>query len=103
MILAFFNLLNTLLSLALWVILLSVIFRWLFIWGIISSMTPLLFQLGDVFCRLADAVLKPFRRALPAINGVDISPLAAIIVIVFLQDILHSSFYNNFYQGQIIP
>jgi YggT family protein len=40
--------------------------------------------------RLADPILQPFRRLLPAFSGIDFSPLLALAVLYVLQQVIHS-------------
>ena len=90
MMLALFHMVDTILSLALWVVILSVLAHWLLVSRVVDEVR-ILSQLCDVLCRLGDGILSPFRRAIPLINGVDISPVAAVIVIVFVRDLLYAA------------
>ena len=38
--------------------------------------------------RLTEPVLKPIRRILPAMGGIDLSPIALIILLYFVRDLL---------------
>jgi len=43
---------------------------------------------GDLCFRITEPVLRHIRRFMPNINGVDLSPLALIFIIMFLQHFL---------------
>jgi YggT family protein len=38
--------------------------------------------------RLSEPALRPIRRALPDLGGLDISPVVLILVLIFLRDVV---------------
>ncbi|MFN3375341.1 MAG: YggT family protein [Burkholderiaceae bacterium] len=50
----------------------------------LQSQSPL----ADVIARLAAPVLKPFRRFIPLVGGIDLSPLAALLLMQVLMIVL---------------
>jgi len=44
-----------------------------------------------VLYRLTEPVLAPFRRIIPPIAGLDLSPLVVIFIIYFLQILIHQT------------
>ena len=59
------------------------IYRWILIIYIFMSWVPNIRQssVGHLFARLCDPYLEPFRRIIPPIGMIDISPWAAFIVL----------------------
>jgi YggT family protein len=57
---------------------------------VLLSWVPVRLPLGlaDLVFSVSETVLGPIRRALPAMGGLDISPLVAIIAIQVVQGIL---------------
>jgi YggT family protein len=42
----------------------------------------------DLLYRLTEPVLRPIRRFLPNLGGIDISPVIALLLIIFLRHLL---------------
>jgi len=47
-------------------------------------------MIGDVIYRLTEPALRPIRRILPDLGGIDLSPLVLLLGLVFLQKVLAS-------------
>ncbi len=53
----------------------------LIVYAILSWVPSASSMLQDLVARLAEPLVRPFRRFIPLIGGVDLSPLAAIVVL----------------------
>ena len=53
----------------------------LIVYAILSWVPNASSMLLDLVARLAEPLVRPFRRFIPLIGGVDLSPLAAIVVL----------------------
>ncbi|ESQ77900.1 YggT family protein [Asticcacaulis sp. YBE204] len=80
-----FFVLNGLLSFAVWVIIISAILSWLVAFNVINTRNPGVYRFMDMLDRMTYPILEPFRRMLPNLGGVDISPILAILVIKGMQ------------------
>jgi YggT family protein len=69
----------------LWVIIISVVMSWLIAFGIINTYNRTVAMIGDVLYRLTEPVLRPIRRLLPNLGGLDISPIIVILIIWLVQ------------------
>jgi YggT family protein len=69
----------------LWVIIISVVMSWLIAFGIINTYNRTVAMIGDVLYRLTEPVLRPIRRLLPNLGGLDISPIIVILIIWLIQ------------------
>jgi YggT family protein len=69
-----------------WVLLLTVVSSWLIAFGIVNVHNPNARQVLRVLHTLTDPVLSPIRRVIPAIGGIDFSPLIALVGLQFLQN-----------------
>jgi YggT family protein len=93
-------LINTLiyaLSLYWWVIIASAIFSWLYAFNVVNPRNPVVGTIGNMLYRLTEPVLRPIRRYMPDLGGVDISPIVVLLVIFFLQQFLNSTVRSLFY------
>ena len=61
--------------------------------GIVNRHHPFVSRVMYVLRRLTEPVLQYFRRFIPSIGGIDLSPIAVFILLSFLKDILYSYFY----------
>jgi YggT family protein len=78
-------LVNTILSLMTWAIILSAIFSWLFAFDVINRRNQFVAQLADFLDRITTPILAPFRRIIPPLGGIDISPIVVLLLINFLK------------------
>lgn len=85
---AIFWLIDTILTLAFWVILIQVILSWLINFNVINLYQPVVRQIWDGLNRLTAPIYAPLRRVLPNLGGIDLAPMIVIIAIFFLQNLL---------------
>ena len=90
---ALFWLVDTVVSLYIWALILSAVLSWLVAFGVINTQNRFVYLVGDFLHRVTEPALAPIRRVLPNLGGVDISPLVAILVLIFVQRLLFEAFY----------
>jgi len=78
-------LVSTILSLMTWAIILSAIFSWLFAFDVINRRNRFVAQVADFLDRITAPILEPFRRIIPPLGGIDISPIVVLLLINFLK------------------
>lgn len=71
-----------------WVIIGSAIMSWLVAFGVVNVRNQVVRTLVDFLYRVTEPVLRPIRRVLPNLGGIDISPVIALLLIFFLQHLL---------------
>jgi YggT family protein len=76
-----FFILNSLLSLLVLAIIAAAILSWLVAFNVINSRNQFVYQVMRFLEAVTEPVLWPFRRFIPALGGVDITPILAILVI----------------------
>ena len=81
-------LIDTILTLAFWIILIQVILSWLIVFNVINLHQPIVRQIWDGLNRLTDPIYRPIRNFLPNMGGIDLAPMIVIIAIFFLQNLL---------------
>ena len=80
---AIFWLVNTILSILTWSIILSAIISWLFAFDVINRRNRFVNQVADFLDRITAPLLEPFRRIIPPLGGIDISPIVVLLLINF--------------------
>ena len=68
-----------------WGIILMVIMSWLFTFNVLSPYGRIAGQVYGALRAITEPVLAPVRRFMPDMNGIDLSPVIVIILIVGLR------------------
>ena len=76
------------LQLYVWVIIISAVMSWLVAFNVINPYNRFVSMVGDFLYRITEPALRPIRRIIPPIGGMDLSPLALIFFIWFLQMVI---------------
>ena len=77
-----------LIGLYIWVIVIAAILSWLIVFDVVNRRNRVVYTLADGFNRLTEPALRPIRRRLPDMGGLDISPLVLIIGLWFVQEVV---------------
>ena len=70
------------------VIIASAIFSWLYAFNIVNSHNQVINTIGRVLYNLTEPALRPIRRFMPNLGGIDISPVILLLIIMFLQSFI---------------
>jgi YggT family protein len=71
-----------------WVLIVAAVLSWLIAFDVINTRNRLVYQINDFLYRITEPALRPIRRILPNLGGVDISPVIQILLIWFIQDLI---------------
>lgn len=71
-----------------WIVLFSVIITWLYHFGVINSSNQYVNAVGKFLYQMTEPVFSRIRRFLPAMGGIDFSPIIVLLGIGFLQYLL---------------
>ena len=85
---AVLNLINTVISLYIWVLIANAILSWLVAFNVVNTHNKIVYMIGDFLYRITEPVLRPIRRVVPDLGGIDISPIILILILFFLRDLL---------------
>ncbi len=84
-----YNVANIAINLFIWALIISAGLSWLVAFGIINTHNRLVYTVMDALHRVTEPVLRPIRNILPNTGGLDLSPLALILLLYLVQEILH--------------
>jgi YggT family protein len=71
-----------------WLLIASAILSWLIVFNVLNARNPVVDRIGDFLYRITEPALRPIRRFVPYIGGVDISPVVLILLLIFAQRML---------------
>ena len=75
-------------DLYIWVIIIGAILSWLVAFNIINTTNQFVYTIIDFLYRITEPALRPIRKIMPNFGGIDISPIALILGLIFLQMVL---------------
>ena len=58
---------------------------WLVAFGVVNVRNQFIRVVVDLLYRVTEPVLRPIRRFLPNLGGIDISPVVALLLIIVIQ------------------
>jgi YggT family protein len=85
---AFLSLVDTLITIYIWLLIAQAILSWPVSFGIVNRYNRVVALLGDFLWRVTEPLLRPIRRVLPDLGGIDISPVILILLLWFLRNLM---------------
>lgn len=79
---------DMLLNIYLWFIIASVILSWLIAFNVINTSNRFVYTVGEFLHRITEPALRPIRKVMPNLGGIDISPLILIVAIYVIRNFL---------------
>jgi len=76
------------LDLYMWALILSMVMSWLVAFNVINTHNRFIYLAGDFLYRVTEPALWRIRRVVPVMGGIDLSPMALILAILFLKMVL---------------
>jgi len=87
-----FILLDTIITIYLWVIIINAILSWLVAFNILNTQNRFVFSILDATYKMTDPALNKIRRFIPTFGSIDVSPVILILLLMFLRNILFEIF-----------
>lgn len=81
-------LIDTVIDIYTWIVIAGAIMSWLVAFGVVNISNKFIRMVVDVLYRLTEPVLRPIRRILPNLGGVDISPVILLLGLFFVRSLL---------------
>lgn len=85
---ALFNLINTVISIYIWLLIASAVISWLIAFSVLNTHNRVVYAITDFLYRVTEPALRPIRRFVPSLGGVDISPVVLILLLIFIRDFI---------------
>jgi len=84
-------LVNAVIGLMVWFIIIQAILSWLFAFDVINHRNRSVSQIADFLDRITAPILEPFRRIIPPLGGIDISPIIVLLLLQFVRILFNAS------------
>ena len=85
---AFIDIASLLLWVLQWIVIVQVILSWLVAFNVINTYNEFVRQLLYALDRILDPLLRPIRRIMPDLGGLDFSPMVLILLIMVARRVL---------------
>ncbi len=86
-------LVDTVLRLYIWIVIAAAVLSWLVAFNVANPRNRFVYVLGDILNRLTEPALRPIRRIVPLVGGLDLSPLVLILLLAFARRLLWEYVY----------
>ncbi len=85
---AFLNLFNNIVTLYIYILIFSAVLSWLIAFNVVNTSNKFVYTAADFLYRITEPALRPIRRILPNLGGIDVSPVVLILLLWFLRDLV---------------
>ena len=85
-------LIDTVITLYVWLLIASGVLSWLIAFNVVNLRNPIVMQVADFLDRVTEPALRPIRRVLPNLGGIDISPIILILLLYFVRNLIFELF-----------
>lgn len=82
------NFIAMVISLYVWVIIISAVFSWLIAFGVVNTNNQFVYTVVNTLYRLTEPALRPIRQFMPDLGGIDISPVILILLLIFIREVV---------------
>jgi len=83
-----FILLDSVITIYLWIIIINAVLSWLVAFKVLNTQNRFVFSVLDVTYKLTDPALNKIRRFIPTFGSIDISPVILILLLIFLRNLI---------------
>lgn len=90
---ALFSTIDLALGIYTWIIIGSAIFSWLYAFNVVNTGNRFVGMVGEFLYRATEPALRPIKRIMPDLGGLDISPIILLLIVFFLRRFLWTSVY----------
>ena len=81
-------LLDTILWFYLVLVIAAAVMSWLIAFDVLNTRSRVVYQVIDFLNRVTEPALRPIRRILPNLGGIDVSPIILIVLLTFLRMVI---------------
>lgn len=82
------SILHIAIHLYIWVVIAAAIMSWLIAFGVVNTYNRVVYVINDFLYRVTEPALRPLRRFIPNLGGIDITPVVLILLLYFIEMVL---------------
>src|ERR1044071_9286707 len=75
-------------DLYIWVVIAGAILSWLIAFNVVNTQNRFVYSVADMLYRITEPALRPIRRLLPNLGGIDISPVILVLLLFFVRNLV---------------
>ncbi len=75
-------------DLYIWILIASAVLSWLIAFNVVNTRNQFVGTIADFLWRITEPALRPIRRLMPNLGGIDISPVILILLLIFLSRLI---------------
>ena len=72
-----------------WLLIAAAVLSWLIAFNVVNTRNPVVASIGEFLYRITEPLLRPIRNMLPNLGGIDISPVIAILLLIFIDRLIY--------------
>ena len=76
------------LQLYIYLLIAAVILSWLIAFNVVNTRNQFVAMVADFLFRITEPALRPIRRFMPNLGGIDISPVILILLIILIENVI---------------
>ena len=80
---------RVLIELLIWIIIIGAVMSWLFAFNVINPHNQFVRTVWEAINRLTEPMIRPIRRRMPDLGGVDLSPMVLILLLILIRYIIN--------------
>ncbi|MCC3303308.1 YggT family protein [Sneathiella sp. HT1-7] len=81
-------LISTIISIFIWLLIANAILSWLVAFNVVNTNNQFVASVGNFLYKITEPPLRPIRKIIPTMGGLDISPVVLILLLIFLRNLL---------------
>ena len=92
-----FLLVDSVINIYIWLIIINAILSWLVAFKVLNTQNRFVFTLLNATHQLTDPILNKIRRFIPNLGSIDISPIALILLLIFIRNLFFELLAPNLF------
>jgi YggT family protein len=76
------------LQLYIYLVIAMAVLSWLIAFNVVNTRNQFVAMVADFLYRITEPALRPIRRIMPNLGGIDISPVILILIIILIENVI---------------
>ncbi|MCF8465784.1 MAG: YggT family protein [Sneathiella sp.] len=81
-------LISAIINIFIWLLIANAILSWLVAFNVVNTNNQFVSSVGNFLYRITEPPLRPIRRVIPTMGGLDVSPIILILLLIFLRNLM---------------